>query len=233
VLICGGKDQKGIAKGMTLEYVDSNSRLTIKPEMLEPRYGHRLVPISYQDIFAIGGQRSDYRNTKTCEWFDMRANQWKQASGLSFPRSEMSACLIGSKYIYVFGGFNVEENTYYSLHVERFNLEQKTFAAWRHLNVVYGKDFQLTEFVNAGITIDITGKIMIFGGKDSRGNLLDQVFLFDRKGEAFNSDMKLSEADEFSDGNIVWRESTLFAYSKKSNKLHYLDSDMIWKCTSS
>eukprot|EP00347_Sterkiella_histriomuscorum_P003468 403364180 len=81
-----------------------------------------------QFIFAIGGQESKTRLSKTVERYNPRADIWQQMPSLCQPRSEASAVVL-DEHLYVFGGITLidgSQNLYASRSIERFNLKALT-----------------------------------------------------------------------------------------------------------
>jgi N-acetylneuraminic acid mutarotase len=73
-------------------------------------------------LYAISGFNHEYQVMNDTERFNMETNSWEQIEPVNIARLNASACKCGSKYIYLFGGLDVEKNEMTDS-IERYNTE--------------------------------------------------------------------------------------------------------------
>ena len=72
-----------------------------------------------EQIYAIGGRNSEYQNTKKCEEYDIKDDQWTNIAELNEAKYDMTASITEDKVIYLFGGFS-DQNGMKTM-IERYN----------------------------------------------------------------------------------------------------------------
>lgn len=107
VLIAGGIDQFGAILG-SADVGDAGGALwTPAPDMGDPRQYHALLTLDNGRALAIGGQRvvgHQFVDIARCETYDEGTGTWSATGGMTTPREEHRAVLMGNGQVLVTGG---------------------------------------------------------------------------------------------------------------------------------
>lgn len=71
-------------------------------------------------MYAISGFNHEYQILTEVERYCVETRSWETVEPNNIARLNASACKCGSKYIYLFGGLNVEKNEFTDS-IERYN----------------------------------------------------------------------------------------------------------------
>ena len=71
-------------------------------------------------VYVISGFNHEFHILNEVERYCMETRSWESVEAIETARLNASACKCGKKYIYLFGGLNVEKNEF-SDSIERFN----------------------------------------------------------------------------------------------------------------
>lgn len=71
-------------------------------------------------VYVISGFNHEYQILTEVERYCLDTRSWETVEPNNIPRLNASACKCGSKYIYLFGGLNVEKNEFTDS-IERYN----------------------------------------------------------------------------------------------------------------
>ena len=126
------------------------------------------------NLYLIGGINSDKKVSKTCSFFSLKEKKWENLPLLNKARANCSLCIYNNKDLYVFRG--KDDNDVIDT-IEYINLINNR-AYWK---MIKPKDigFVWNSAMNSMILAINKGKILILGGEDNNGNLMDDTFLFE------------------------------------------------------
>ena len=71
-------------------------------------------------VYVMSGFNHEYQILTEVERFCIETLRWETVEPLNIARLNASACKCGDKYIYIFGGLNVEKNEFTDS-IERYN----------------------------------------------------------------------------------------------------------------
>jgi hypothetical protein len=78
-------------------------------------------------IYAISGYNHEVELLKSVERFSFDSKSWEYLEPVNIARINASACKCGTKYIYLFGGLDVEKNEFTDS-IERYNQQLKIWT---------------------------------------------------------------------------------------------------------
>lgn len=143
-----------------------------KADMLLGKSQHKLVLLSMNEIFSLGGKAKDQKFLSYCEKYDIRENEWKEAPPLNEAKLDISAIAVDAVYIYTFGGQKgVPSQLIEFLKADVEGGDWVILKLEGHDNWVPKEGigcFQLEE-----------SKVMIFGGIDAKAGCVSDTWIFD------------------------------------------------------
>ena len=125
-------------------------------------------------LYLVGGIDSNKKVSKECKVFSLNDKKWHNLPNLNVGRKNSSICIYNNKVLYAFRGSD-ENNVLDTIeYIKLFNLR----SSWKIFKPIdYGYVWNAAEN-SLVMTID-KGKILICGGEDNEGNLLNDTFLFE------------------------------------------------------
>ena len=125
-------------------------------------------------LYLVGGINSDNKVSKDCLYFSLKEKKWQSLPSLNKARANTSLCIYNNKVLYAFRGR--DDNDVLDT-IEYIKLNSSRIS-WK---IIKPKDlgFIWNSAQNSlAMTID-KNKIIIIGGEDKNGNLLDETVLFE------------------------------------------------------
>ena len=125
-------------------------------------------------LYLIGGINSEKKVSKDCLYFSLNEKKWQSLPSLNKERANCSLCIYNNKVLYAFRGR--DDNDVLDT-IEYIKLNSSRIS-WK---IIKPKDlgFIWNSAQNSlAMTID-KNKIIIIGGEDKNGNLLDETVLFE------------------------------------------------------
>jgi len=134
---------------------------TLKPlfSMHYPRYYHRMISVTKNNFWAIGGQHGS-ENLKYCEEYSIAENKWQTLPQMKLSRRYPAAALAGN-YVYVIGGCFGDHR------IERIDINTK--LEWEFVEIISRE----LDFEGCAIAFPRTQNEIIFftgEGKDAIGH---------------------------------------------------------------
>ena len=174
IFISGGLEEtKYICSDIFIIIKWSTQTIEYKGNLPERRANHSTL---YYDnkLYLIGGIDSNKKVSKECQVFSLVDKKWHNLPNLNIGRANSSICLYNNKTLYVFRGRD-DNNVLDSIeYIKLFNLR----SSWKLFKPIdYGYVWNSAEN-SLVMTVD-KGKILICGGEDKDGNLLNDTFLFE------------------------------------------------------
>jgi hypothetical protein len=99
--ICGGQLDTELGSTSFLCYDYYEDRMTIHPDMIEPRFNHSMIYYN-NAIYVVGGYKSN-----TCEKYDLKTMKWTKLSNLSVEERQNSVLFVQNNYLYSFFGYSI------------------------------------------------------------------------------------------------------------------------------
>ena len=126
------------------------------------------------NLYIIGGIDSNKKVSKNCRHFCLKEKKWYNLPCLNAGRANASLCIYNNKTLYVFRGRD-DNNVLDSIeYINLFNMR----SCWKLFKPIdYGYVWNAAQ--NSLVLIIDKEKIVICGGEDNDGNLLNDTFLFE------------------------------------------------------
>ena len=189
VYINGGDNDHGHYLKSLYLYDELRGGLIPLASMLQGRSRHAVVSNEeHHTLYAIAGESAE-GVIAACEVYDLKENQWKAAPALNDPRCGHSACLLGGKFIYVFGGWNQN----YLSSIECLELAES--KKWDTIKL--SKKHNILKALQCpGMVAVKDHEIMIFGGYKEGEELSTDCYMVDTKtlGSSKGKEMEVAEA---------------------------------------
>ena len=125
-------------------------------------------------LYLIGGINSDNKVSKDCLYFSLKEKKWQSLPSLNKARANSSLCIYNNKVLYAFRGR--DDNDMLDT-IEYIKLNSNRIS-WK---IIKPKDlgFIWNSAQNSLVMTLDKNKILILGGEDNNGNLLDETILFE------------------------------------------------------
>jgi gas vesicle protein len=220
--ISGGKTKKGQHTSDFFSFNSYSDELVRLPNMLKERCSHSMSASLYH-IYAIGGY-----NNNTTERFCLKTNKWEKLPDLNCKERQVPTVFIhDNKFIICIFGYlnNYAENFNDEYYYERLNLEECT--KWELIKLRNNFNKVDLRIFNVGIIPIDSGKYLICGGEQYKGEESDNIYLLNLdKNLIKNYDsLKMPTKCSFIDKNFVKYSKNKFAqYEMKRNNLIIFDS---------
>ena len=125
-------------------------------------------------LYLIGGIDSNKKVSKECHVFSLYDKKWNNLPNLNIGRANCSICIYNNKILYVFRGRDDNKVLDSIEYLILFNLR----SSWKKIKPIdYGYVWNAAE--HSLVMIVDKGKILICGGEDNDGNLLNDTFLYE------------------------------------------------------
>ena len=119
------------------EFDERNDYLLEKSEMHFGRSNHAFVEVTLTgELIAIGGWDGEKSMCQT-EGFTTSSNTWRHLPRLVEERHSLSACRIGSSFIYAIGGSSAINYGSSLSTIERLNFSQHNFDGATHWELIF------------------------------------------------------------------------------------------------
>ena len=185
------------------------------------------------NLYLIGGINSEKKVSKNCSFFSLKEKKWKNLPFLNKARANCSLCIYNNKDLYVFRGRDdndvIDSIEYISLNNNR--------SYWKMIKpkdigfVWNGAQNSLALAINKG-------KILILGGEDKNGNLLDDTFLYETDSKKIYKGIDLYMKAAFKGQGCINQGKYFCAdykneenkYNSLTNRIHiYNTKENIWE----
>ena len=169
-------------------------------------------------LYLIGGMDSNKKVSKECHVFSILDKKWHPLPNLNVGRSNSSICIYNNKILYVFRGRD-DNNVIDSIEfIKLFNLR----SSWKLFKPIdYGYVWNSAEN-SLVMTID-KGQILICGGEDKDGNLLNDTFLFETNSRKIYKGVDLAYPASFKN-NGCYNKGKYFCIDIKNEKYKNIGS---------
>jgi N-acetylneuraminic acid mutarotase len=143
------------------------------PTLNTPRYEHALISAADGKLYAIGGIARNAATLGTVEVYDPNAStpKWTAGKSLKTPRFRFGAVAAPDGKVYAIGGGNSSGAVFNS--VEVFDPSHATLG-WSALPASLN-----TARKDLTATVGANGRLYAIGGKDTNGNLLTSIEVYD------------------------------------------------------
>lgn len=179
------------------------------------------VSVQYKsEFYIIGGQNVNLEQLSTFYKFNPTTNEVVKIEPLDFPQVENHCGTIHENGIYIFGGFSKGKHLN-SLHF--YNPETRSVK-------LIETDESPCARINSAIEI-YQDSIYLFGGKDSDGKYLNDLWIFDIKKSKWSEitkDSKLTDIPKGRSGHtLTLFKENLYVFGGKSGNIH--ENNDFWK----
>ena len=149
--------------------------LVQKSNMEIPRAAHKLVAQGMEHIFALGGTGDD-GYLAHCEKYSTITNKWRRISPFIMgAKRNVAGCIVGNRYLYVFGGFNHEgigeSGGKFSGYLERLDTWKGEGEMWLAIKCPYKQVARS----GVGIAPISDEHLLVFGGTRSQMSYIVKV----------------------------------------------------------
>ena len=179
----------------------------ILPKSKYSHYFPALISIKNKYIYCIGG-----KNNHFCEFYDIKEKKWLASPNLPEDRY---LCTLSydelNEILYLFGGMS--ENNRFNDYFLKLKTDINVGLIWEKIEIKNKKIF-LNRISAASLIFQSEEKyIYIFGGKDNKGNLLDDVVKFYIDSQSFQeTNQKLDFPTEFMNQYAIKSDLNHFLY---------------------
>jgi len=209
----------GVYEKMTFEYdyILNGNTPERKCDMNYGKNLHKLLPISRHKIMSIGGQGAD-GSLDICELFDIPENIWKLMPCLNERKYGIAPCCFNSTFIYIFGGFTVDDGIEKFLStIEMLNYKESG-ARW---NVVKIKGEGIKGKIDMSAIQISKEQILIFGGYD--GEFKVNAFLYNPEDGLIRETSQMVEGESFNARKPIIFKDKVYIIGYKNKGVNVYD----------
>jgi hypothetical protein len=206
----------------TYEYDMNENKLTRKADMVKQRYAHKMVCVSDQIVYALGGIIGTIYGTKYCnfcEKYDKGFDRWMETEPLFESKAYMSACVCRDRYIYVFGGFVDDTLSAISGTVEFLDTMMEK-GGWKIVKFEDPKKVWAPFSMGAAVQLD-RHQLLLFGGRVSKSLNSDNSYVYNIRSNVLTLlDCKITHPASFYQRHNVFYKDQLYIFDSTENDLH-------------
>ena len=233
IFITGGKEKtKYNCSNRFLILKWSTEKIEYEGTLPERKAYHSTIYFN-NNLYLIGGINPDKKVSKICYFFSLKEKKWKSLPFLNKARANCSLCIYNNKDLYTFRGRDdndvIDTIEYISLNNNR--------SYWK---MIKPKDigFVWNAAQNSLVLAINKGKILILGGEDKNGNLLDDTFLYETESKKVYKGIDLCMKAAFKGQGCINQGKYFCAdykneenkYNSLTNRIHIYDiKENIWE----
>ena len=218
LFITGGRDENNLPLNLFYCIKWSKFKIQFIEKMPLKRYFHSSIYFNNK-LYIIGGKDENNNLISECLLFNLIENKWEKIPNLNNPRIKPSLCIYNNNYLYVITGKNNLDtiNTIEFININSLN----------NWILFKPKDPGFCFFgfeTSCSITLD-KNKILIFGGRDFKGNLNNSSFILNIENHIIYKSKDISFSSNFIFEPLIFQNS-VFAIDWK-NQLKTKDGNFI------
>ncbi len=230
--ICGGRSGSTMLQyNSTFELDSMLLRLNKVADMAVEKRNHALAAVDSRAFYSICGYNESVGYIGTCEKYVIDEDRWVQMPDAREKRQDPSACAVGNRRIYLFGGGIYANGEWvYSDDIEYFDVTEEA-AGWRQVLLREGDAFVPRMYTG---TVQISElQVLLFGGYN--GTHTTDCFVFNLAERSLQLiDSRLPRPCSFILRNAGpgVRNSTVYAVGANSLDLYTFNlGEMRWRPT--
>jgi len=202
------------------------------------KYDHKFIAFDSNTLYSLGGKNKSGDFIKQCERYNIRLNSWEKIHSLYEIKSYFSAVVVDFSIIYLFGGYNNSSGIIQNIECFSPYAYEECYNKWVLIKLCPGNQWSGRQG-SSGFYKEDKNEIIIFGGKISESELLDEVLIFDLKAKTMRKDNeKLAKKEHFwnrtlvKNGNKMYiiggTNKDLFMFDMEKYKYDEILSESIW-----
>jgi len=216
LIVCGGSDEANKCQSNAYKVILQSKEVKDLPPMEIPKKYHALVKLTKHVVYSIGGL-GGAGVIKTCEWLDLKENQWSLQCPLNEAREGAAVCTIGGKYIYCIGGRGNEDELYTTIEFLDTSFPK---LGWTLIDLETDK-WKPVYFAFA-MPID-NKRILISGGMNGEQVSVSDSYILNIETNKFERTSKMGTADCFLERDKRIIKGKVYAIGYASYAIHIYD----------
>ncbi len=228
IIMTGGERNKQITNAV-YEIYESVKNVIERRHMIYARHNHVLLSVQDRAV-AIGGYNRGSTALKKCERFDLENNMWTELPELNEERNFLSACAVGDRFIYVFGGTQLAERDRAETY-ETLDTEQPSSWTLLQISTSEGPCQSVIRFGVGSVQMS-KSEILIFGGLNENQYFNASYILNTETGILANTGSVLKVKDAFYQRQPAVAGNSIFCFGYWSKCVHCFNIETFeWTAT--
>ena len=170
--LCGSPKADDIGSSFLIRVEHDKKPLsaTLLISTINHHYYPSMIGIKNDKILVVGG-----KHQKSCEFYSIVNEKWKQITDLPDERYQCSLCYDNqTENVYLFGGYNEERD---KLSQTILKIQTKYFIQWETI-IIKEEYCKYIERLSPLLYFNGLDSIIIFGGKDKEGKNIENIIQY-------------------------------------------------------